>query len=43
MKPFGSHRSPIPVEKLKYMISPQDFYMNFVLKHKPVVFKGNKY
>jgi len=39
MKPFGSHRPPKKVETLKYMISPQDFYMDFVTKHKPVVFK----
>lgn len=41
MKPFGSHRPPdYIVEELQYMISPQDFYMNYVVKHKPVVFKG---
>lgn len=41
MKPFGSHRPPDHiVEELQYMISPQDFYMNYVVKHKPVVFKG---
>ena len=41
MKPFGSHRPPdFTVEELPYMISPQDFYMNYVAKHKPVVFKG---
>jgi hypothetical protein len=41
LKPFGSHRAPdAMVEELKYMISPQDFYMNYVVKHKPVVFKG---
>lgn len=41
MKPFGSHRPPdYVVEELPYMISPQDFYMNYVVKHKPVVFKG---
>ena len=41
MKPFGSHRPPdFIVEELPYMISPQDFYMNYVAKHKPVVFKG---
>ena len=41
MKPFGSHRPPdYIVEELPYMISPEDFYMNFVSKHKPVVFKG---
>lgn len=40
-KPFGSHRPPdFIVEELPYMISPQDFYMNYVAKHKPVVFKG---
>lgn len=42
MKPFGSHHPPdFIVEELPYMISPQDFYMNFVAKHKPVVIKGN--
>lgn len=42
MKPFGSHRPPdFIVEELPYMISPQEFYMNFVAKHKPVVIKGN--
>lgn len=41
MKPFGSHRPPdYIVEELPYMISPEDFYMNYVSKHKPVVFKG---
>ena len=41
MKPFGSHRPPdYIVEELPYMISPEDFYMNYVVKHKPVVFKG---
>lgn len=41
MKPFGSHRPPdFAVEELPYMISPVDFYMNYVIKHKPVVFKG---
>ena len=41
MKPFGSHRPPdYIVEELQYMISPQDFYMNYVVKHKPVVLKG---
>eukprot|EP00111_Clytia_hemisphaerica_P005460 TCONS_00015809-protein len=40
LKPFGSHRPPTKVEELKYMISPEDFYMNFVIKHKPVLFKG---
>ena len=41
MKPFGSHRPPdYLVEELPHMISPQDFYMNYVAKHKPVVFKG---
>lgn len=44
MKPFGSHRPPdYIVEELPYMISPQDFYMNYVAKHKPVVIKGNVY
>lgn len=42
MKPFGSHRPPdFVVEELPYMISPEDFYMNYIIKHKPVVFKGN--
>ena len=41
LKPFGSHRPPDGiVEELPYMISPQDFYMNYVTKHKPVVLKG---
>ena len=41
MKPFGSHRPPDEiVEELPFMISPQDFYMKYVLKHKPVVIKG---
>lgn len=41
MKPFGSHHPPdFIVEELPYMISPQDFYMNYVAKHKPVVIKG---
>lgn len=43
LKPFGSHRPPLEVETLKYMISPEDFYMEFVAKHKPVVFTGNWY
>jgi len=43
MKPFGSHRPSMPVKKLEYMIAPEDFYMNFVVKHKPVVFKGMFY
>ncbi|XP_031573173.1 uncharacterized protein LOC116307162 [Actinia tenebrosa] len=42
LKPFGSHRPPdVIVEELKYMISPQDFYMNYVVKHIPVVLKGS--
>lgn len=42
-KPFGSHRPPdAMVEELAYSISPQDFYMNYVVKHKPVVLKGNQ-
>ena len=41
LKPFGSHRPPLEVETMKYMISPEDFYMEFVAKHKPVVFTGN--
>lgn len=41
LKPFGSHRPPDEiVEELPFMISPQDFYMNYVVKHKPVVIKG---
>jgi len=41
MKPFGSHRPPdFYAEELKYMISPEDFYMNYVVAHKPVVIKG---
>lgn len=41
MKPFGSHQPPdFIVEELPYMISPQDFYMNYIAKHKLVVFKG---
>ena len=28
-------------EELKYMISPQDFYMNYAIKHMPVIIKGN--
>ena len=41
MKPFGSHRPPdFVADELKYMISPEDFYMNYVVAHKPVVFKG---
>lgn len=41
MKSFGSHRPPdYIVEELQYMISPEDFYMNYVVKHKPVVLKG---
>lgn len=44
MKPFGSHRPPdFIVEELPYMISPQEFYMNFVAKHKPVVIKGKQH
>ena len=42
MKPFGSHRPPDKlIEELPFMISSEDFYMNYVIKHKPVVFKGN--
>ena len=41
LKPFGSHRPPDEiVEELPFMISPQDFYMNYVVRHKPVVIKG---
>lgn len=41
LKPFGSHRPPDEiVEELPFMISPEDFYMNYVVKHKPVVLKG---
>lgn len=41
LKPFGSHRPPDEVvEELPFMISPEDFYMNYVIKHKPVVLKG---
>ena len=40
LKPFGSHRPPEIVEELSYMISPEDFYMKYVAKHKPVVIKG---
>ena len=43
MKPFGSHRPPdFYADELKYMISPEDFYMNYVVAHKPVVLKGEK-
>lgn len=41
LKPFGSHRPPDEiVEVLPFMISPEDFYMKYVIKHKPVVLKG---
>ena len=41
LKPFGSHRPPDEiVEELPFMISPEDFYMKYVAKHKPVVIKG---
>ena len=41
MKPFGAHRPPdAMVEELEYMISPQDFFMKYMVKHKPVVLKG---
>ena len=41
MKPFGSHRPPdFYADELEYMISPEDFYMNYVVAHKPVVIKG---
>ena len=40
LKPFGSHRPPEMVEELPFMISPEDFYMKYVVKHKPVVIKG---
>lgn len=40
LKPFGSHRPPEIVEELPFMISPEDFYMKYVVKHKPVVIKG---
>ena len=41
MKPFGSHRPPDHIaEEIPFMISPEDFYMNYVVKHKPVVLKG---
>lgn len=42
MKPLGSHRPPdFYADELKYMISPEDFYMNYVVAHKPVVLKGD--
>ncbi|XP_048584047.1 bifunctional arginine demethylase and lysyl-hydroxylase JMJD6 [Nematostella vectensis] len=40
-KPFGSHRPPDGrVEELPFMISSEDFYMKYVIKHKPVIFKN---
>lgn len=44
MKPFGSHRPPDEmVEEIEFMISPQDFFMKYVIKHKPVVLKGKSW
>lgn len=44
MKPLGSHRPPdFTADELKYMISPEDFYMNYVVAHKPVVIKGESF
>eukprot|EP00112_Aurelia_sp_Birch-Aquarium-sp1_P010423 Seg2224.2 transcript_id=Seg2224.2/GoldUCD/mRNA.D3Y31 product="Lysine-specific demethylase 8" protein_id=Seg2224.2/GoldUCD/D3Y31 len=41
MKPLGSHKPPdYYADVLEYMISPEDFYMNYVVAHKPVVIKG---
>lgn len=41
LKPFGSHRPPdFYADELEYVISPEDFYMNYVVAHKPVVIKG---
>lgn len=41
LKPFGSHQPPESnVEELPFMISPKDFYMKYVIKHRPVVIKG---
>ena len=41
MRPFGSHRPPDHVaDEIPFMISPEDFYMNYVVKHRPVVLKG---
>eukprot|EP00794_Sanderia_malayensis_P009959 gene9959-10979_t len=41
MKPFGSHKPPdYYADELPFMISPDDFYMNYVVPHKPVVLKG---
>ena len=41
LKPFGSHRPPdFYADEIPFMISPEDFYMNYVVKHKPVVLKG---
>ena len=43
LKPLGSHKPPdFYADVLKYMISPEDFYMNYVVAHKPVVIKGEQ-
>ncbi|XP_065186743.1 uncharacterized protein LOC135817477 [Sycon ciliatum] len=41
LKELGSHRAPdSEVEVLPYMISPEDFYESYVVRHKPVVIKN---
>lgn len=41
LQPLGSHRPPDgPVESIKYVPHPQDFYNDYVLKGQPVIFKG---
>lgn len=41
LKPFGSHRPPsFYPQEMPFMISPEHFYMNFVIHHKPIIFRS---
>lgn len=40
MQPLGSHMEPELVRRLDHIITPQEFYEDFVLPKKPVVFEG---
>jgi len=41
LKPFGSHQKPsIFTTELNYVPQPDQFYNDFVIKRKPVVFRG---
>ncbi|CAH1271451.1 KDM8 [Branchiostoma lanceolatum] len=41
LQPLGAHQPPVgQVESLDYMPTPEDFYHNYILPGKPVIFSG---